>query len=129
MFTRIRYAAQVLSSSGANPWHTPDIVFEEKPTAVISKLSIALGNLIELMVISVVIGLLAAPFIGGLVPLRKVISDVNHLTAVIATVLTFLATQWFEKIKEQIGKRLGIGEKVAPYFGHRIARTYRILRG
>ena len=57
------------------------------------------------------------------------IVDMNRTTAVIASILGILAAQFYEQIKNAIGSHLKIGEKIAPYFGHRITETYKTLRG
>jgi hypothetical protein len=127
MFSRIRYAAQVLSSSPVAPHENPDIAFEEEPSVAVSKLSRAIGGFLELFVVSVVIGFIAAPFLGNLWPV-KTFSGANRVTAVIAAILALLVSQTFERVKIQLGSQLRIGERIAPYFGHKIAAAIRTLR-
>jgi hypothetical protein len=128
MFSRIRYAAHVLSSSPVNPYEHADIAFEEEKPVEITRVSRAIGGLIEIIVVSLVIGTIAAPLFVRLWPAGP-IANVNHMTAVVASMLAMLFTHFFERFKSEIGNRLKIGQRVAPYFGHKITEAFKILRG
>jgi hypothetical protein len=131
MFNRIRYAARVLSNHPVNPYEQPDIAFEEEKPVEVTRVSRAVGSLIEVAVLSVVIGLVAAPFLVRIWRTWTVHpwADVDHITAVIAAVLAILSSQLIERCKQAIGSHLKIGDRVAPYFGHKITSTIRTLRG
>src|ERR1700688_2801907 len=106
MFSRIRYAAHVLSSSPVNPYEHADIVFEEERPVEITRVSRAIGGLIEVIVISFVIGVFAAPVLVR--PWRLPTSmNVNHLTAFLASLLGMLFTHFYDRFKSEIGNRLG----------------------
>lgn len=126
MFNRIRYATHVLSSSHVDPCEQPDIGFEQERPVETSRVSRYIGGLIEVLIVSLVIGAIAAPPLARLWPTRMF--DLNRTTAVVAAILAMLATHYFERFKAAIGRRLKIGERVAPYFGHRITRTIKTLR-
>jgi hypothetical protein len=126
MFNRIRYAAHVLSSSPVDPYGQPDIKFEKEQPVETTRVSRYIGGLIEVLIVSLVIGIIAAPPLARLWPARTF--DLNRTTAVVAAILGMLAMHYFEKFKAAIGRRLKIGEKLAPYFGHRITRTITTLR-
>lgn len=128
MFSRIRYAAHVLSSSPVNPYEHADIAFEEEKPVETNRVSRAIGGLIEILVVSLVIGTIAAPLFVRLWPVHPT-ANVNHITAVVASIITMLFMHFFERFKSEIGKHLKIGQKVAPYFGHKITEAYKILRG
>jgi hypothetical protein len=128
MFSRIRYAAHVLSSSPVNPYEHPDIAFEDEEPVEINRVSKAIGGLVEIVVVSFVIGIFAVPVLTRMWPLHT-IANANETTAVIASILGMLTLHFFERIKSAIGNHLKIGEKVAPYFGHKISEAYKTLRG
>jgi hypothetical protein len=126
MFSRIRYAAHVLSSSPVNPYEHADIAFEEEKPVEITRVSRIIGGLIEVIVVSLVIGTIAAPLFVRLWPIH---ANVNSMTAVVASILAMLFTHFFERFKSEIGNQLKIGQRVAPYFGHKITEAFKILRG
>ncbi len=127
MFSRIRYAAQVLSSSPASAHERPDISFEEERPVEVTRASKIIGGFIELFVVSIAIGAIAAPFLVRFWPAQKM-ANVNELTAIVAAMVAMLFTHFFERFKEQIATHFRIGERVAPYFGHRITEAIRTLR-
>jgi len=126
MFSKIRHASQVLSSVPKNLREEPDIVFEEQAPQEISSVSRRIGGLVELYVLAVVIGIIGAPLFSKFVPVH---ADVTTKTAIVAVVLTFTGHHLWNGINESIRKRLKIGEKIAPFFGYKIVRAMRILRG
>jgi len=128
MLSRIRYAARVLSTPRVSPYEHADIGFEEEQPVVVSRLSRAIGGLVEVIVVSFVIGIFAAPFLTRVWPFHTIV-DVNRTTATIASILGILATHSYERIKTEIQNHLKIGDKIAPYFGHKITETYKTLRG
>ena len=127
MFNRIRYAAHVLSSSPVDPYRHPDIKFEQEQPVETSRASRIIGGLIEVLIVAFVIGAIAAPFLTRFLPIRT-IADVSRTTAIVAAILGMLVMHFFENFKTAIARRLKIGARVAPYFGHRITRTIRTLR-
>jgi len=128
MFNRIRYAAHVLSSSPVNPYEHADIRFEEERPVEITRVSRSVGGIVEVILFSFVIGTFAAPLLAHLWPLSKVSADVNRTTAILAAILGMLAMYCIDKFQAEIRRHLKIGDRVAPYFGRRIARTIKILR-
>lgn len=128
MFNRIRYAAAVLSSSSPNnPYERSDIAFEEEKAPEVSRVSRFIGVVIEVLVITFGIGVFVAPAVARLWPARTV-ANVSTTAAVVAALLTFFSVQLFERFKVKLGAHLKIGEKVAPYFGHRITHAVKIIR-
>ncbi len=128
MFNRVRHAAHVLSSSPVDPYEHPDIAFEEEQPVETNRVSRSIGGLIEIMLIGFVIGTFAAPLLARLWPLTKVAADVNRTTAILAAILGMLAMYCVDKFQAEIRRQLNIGDTIAPYFGHRISRTIKILR-
>ena len=120
MFTRIRYTAKVLSASKINPYDEPDIAFEEESTEEASPVSKAVGSLVGILAISLAVGIIGAPLVARLLPVQ---GNTATVTGVIAASLAIL----LDHLRGRITARLG--QRVAPYFGHRIARTVRTIRG
>jgi hypothetical protein len=128
MFSRIRYAAHVLSSPRVSSYEHADIGFEEEQPILVSRASRAIGGIVEVIVFSFVIGIFAAPLLTRVWPFHRIL-DANRTTAVIASTLGILATLLYERFKTEIVNRLKVGEKIAPYFGHKVTEAYRTLRG
>lgn len=130
MFSRIRYAARVLSYSPpkVERCDEPDIVFEEEPRLGISKVSKAIGTFIEILIVAVPIGTVAFPVIHFLFP-DKESASLATITGIAAAFLSILGYHILERINVIIRLKLKIGERIAPYFGHKITRTVQVLRG
>ena len=128
MSSRIRHASEVLfhSSPKKNLHEEPDIVFEEVSTTEISGVSKTIGWFIEIAVLSIVVGVVGAPLFIRLLPVH---SDVTTMTAVAAVILTLTFHQIWNGLNEKIRAHLKIGERIAPFFGHKIMRAVRTLRG
>jgi hypothetical protein len=125
MFSKIRHASQVLSSVPKNPREEPDIVFEEQAPEEISFISKMIGGLVEIYILVVVVGIIGAPVFSKFVPVH---ADTTTKTAILAVVLSLTLHQMWNGINESVRKRLKIGEKIAPFFGHKIVRAMKILR-
>ncbi len=130
MFTRIRYAAKVLSYSPpkTSEFDRPDIVFEEVSPPEVTKVSKGIGTFIEIGLIAIVIGLVSGPIVHRIFP-GKTQSSLMTITGVAASLLSILANQFIEDLNIRIRLKLKIGEKVAPFFGHKIMQAVRTLKG
>jgi hypothetical protein len=129
MFSRIRHAIKVLTYAAPKPdrFEAPDIVFEEQEREHAGRISLAIGTGIEIVLVSSIIGLLSAPIV------TRVLSHehASVLTAVgfLASLLAFGAHRIIDDINKRLRLQLRIGERIAPYFGHKISRTVQTLRG
>lgn len=130
MFSRIRYAARVLSYSPPKPskFDEPDIVFEEETRVEPSKVSKAIGTLIEIFLISIAVGTVAFPAVRFLFPAKESAS-LATIAGIAAAFLSIVGYNLLEKVKVVIRLKLKIGERIAPYFGHKITRAVQALRG
>ncbi len=130
MFSRIRYAARVLSYSPpkVDKYDEPDIVFEEEPRQEVTKLSKVIGSLVEVFLVSLTIGLVSAPVIHRLFPNKEKVG-LATATGIAAAILAFIAQRFLADLNARIRLKLKIGERIAPYFGHKILRTVQTLRG
>jgi hypothetical protein len=130
MFNRIRYAAEVISYSPpkAHPRDVPDIVFEQETREDVSKMSKAIGGFVEIMLISIVIGVVAAPVSHFILRGHEHLS-VTTIAGIAASLLTFGSQHLLHDLNARIRLKLKIGERIAPFFGHTIMRTVNTLRG
>jgi hypothetical protein len=130
MFSRIRYAAKVLTYSApkVSRFDEPDIVFEDESRPEVTKLSKVIGSLVEILLVSVAIGLVSAPLVHGIFPAKER-AGVATITGVIAALLAFLSQHFLSDLNNRIRLKLKIGEKLAPYLGHKILKTMHTLRG
>jgi len=130
MFSRIRYAARVLSYSPpkVDKCDEPDIAFEEESRLEISKVSKVIGTFIEILIVSVTLGMVAVPAIHFLFPAKQSAS-LATITGIAASFLSILFYRILDRLNVIVTLKLKIGERIAPYFGHKIMRTVQALRG
>ncbi len=130
MFSRIRYAARVLSYSPpkVDKCDEPDIAFEEESRLEISKVSKVIGTFIEILIVSVTLGMVAVPAIHFLFPAKQSAS-LATITGIAASFLSILFYRILDRLNVIVRLKLKIGERIAPYFGHKITRTVQALRG
>ncbi|HXN52320.1 MAG TPA: hypothetical protein VN943_10310 [Candidatus Acidoferrum sp.] len=129
MFNRIRYAIKVLSyrSPELSPYDQPDIVFESESPQETTKLSKTLGSFVEVMLVSVAIGFITG-WVYRLMP-GKGHTGIATITGIGAALLAFLSQRVIADLDYRLRLKLRIGDKLAPYLGHKILRTVRTLRG
>jgi len=93
MFSRIRYAAKVLSYSSpkVSRFDDPDITFEEDSPQEVTKISAGIGTFIEIVLISLFIGFTVGRGLHRLFPAKEAPSLLT-LTGIGAAILSiFLA--------------------------------------
>jgi hypothetical protein len=71
---------------------------------------------------------LAAPSLSRFIPVHT-FSHMNAMTGLMAALLAIITDRILRNVDTHILQKLRIGEHIAPYFGHRITRTLKILRG
>jgi hypothetical protein len=130
MFSRIRYAAKVLSYSPpkTSEFDRPDIVFEDVSPPEVTKASMRIGTFIEILVVSIVVGAISGPTISRLFP-GKPQSGLMAITGMAASFLAIMSHKLIRDLNDHIRLKLKIGEKIAPFFGHKIMRAVRTLKG
>ncbi len=126
MFSRIRHASEVLfHSSPKNLHEEPDIVFEEE-SSEISAASKRIGRYVEALIIVVAAGFVGAPLFARMFPSQ------GHMTTVVgvsSAVLALIFDRLIRHMDRDILQKMRIGEHVAPYFGHRITKVAKVMRG
>jgi len=104
-------------------------MFEIRPAAELraSRSSKFIGRLIEL---GVMLAIGAA--IGYAVHLffpQKQTASIGPIAGALGSLLTLALDHPVGNIMASVRKYLRIGERVAPYFGHRIESTHQVLKG
>ncbi len=130
MFSRIRYAARVLTYSPpkVEKCDEPDIAFEEESRLETSKVSKYIGTSIEILVVSVTMAMVAFPVVRFLFPAKQN-AGLATMTGIAASLLSIVGYHILDKLNVVIRLKLKIGERIAPYFGHKITRAMQALRG
>jgi hypothetical protein len=129
MFTRLRYAAHVLSSPVASvPAHErPDITFEDVKPSKVSAASRMIAKSLEILIVSGAVGYGSASFISRAFMQKE--ANVTGIAAVVGSLCTLILNHFHERLNRKIGEKLRISDRLAPYFGRKIAKAYHILRG
>ena len=127
MFNRIRYAAHVLSYSAPkpDPYNHPGVVFVEQKEPEVSKVSRTVANFVGFLAVALAFGSLSA-FFWKVIPLRTHNSPVA--VGVLAIILAQLWSFIHQRIEGQLHKTLRVGDRIAPFVGHKITKAIDTLR-
>jgi hypothetical protein len=129
MFTRLRETYHILTynekASG------PDAVIVEEQKTSISNASRRIARFIEVILVSYAAGFgmtkiwdVSARFFSG----KHSVSVAALMSAV--AILSYLAVEAINgQFQATLRQRLDIADKLAPYFGHKLDETFRVLRG
>jgi hypothetical protein len=128
MFSHIKEAIRTVTYRDSPD--DPDIVIAERAEPAIPVAGRRISRLIEGFVIVSIVGPIAA-FAGlqldHLIPRGSV-----TLTTIAGTVGVFLglAVNWLRTdIERNISSHVNLADALAPFFGHRLDETFRILKG
>ncbi len=125
MFSKLRYAARVLSASESNRFEEPDITFVEEKAPQVSKVSRVISVFVEIMVVSALISTVLSVFANH-IPFHTDLK-ITGVAGAVVVLLTLLFQQLMTNLHNRVGQQLKIGEKVAPFFGRRITRVVQLL--
>ncbi len=124
MFKRIRQTIKILSYKN-EPIH-PDFPSSATDEVEVTRISRTIGGFIEACII-----LLAAGFVGrylhDLSPGGRTALSTGVLTGVATALLALLGNWLFDSLNERVRLSLKLGERLAPYFGHKLTESLRIL--
>ncbi len=127
MFRRIAEAKRILTyrrmETGAEP--TCEIRPAQEPHT--SNVSRRVASLMEVFAFAFLVGGIAR-FSESIMP-HKTTADILPWVAILTGALVVLLNQSIHRVVTTIQQRLRIGEHIAPFFGHRIERVYRVLKG
>ncbi len=128
MFNRIRYAAHVLAYSvpKPDPYNHPDIAFVGQREPEVSKASRAVANFVGFLAVALAFGSLSAFFLKA-IPLH---TSENSAVAVgvLAVIMAQLWNLIHQKIQGDLHKTLRVGDRIAPFLGHKITKSIDTLR-
>jgi len=130
MFNKIRYTAHVLSSSfpeKPHPRDVPDIIFEKEDPITVSKISRVIGSLLGVFVLSIAVAMVASR-LNEVFP-KLTTHSATRIGAIAAGFLALLWQRFVGDVHKKLEEHLKVGERIAPFFGHKIARTIQVLRG
>jgi len=129
MFNRIRYAAHVLAYSAPkpDPYNHPDIVFVEQKEPEVSKVSRVISSFIGLLTVGLAFGSLSA-FFWKVLPLHTTNQNSAVAVGVLAVILSQVWAIFHQKLQAHLDQTLRVGERIAPFLGHKITRAIEILR-
>jgi len=128
MFNRIRYAAHVLaySATKTDRYSQPDIVFVEQREHEVSKASRAVANFVGFLAVALAFGSLSA-FIFKLIPLHTA----ENSAVAVGVVAVVMAQFWnliYQNIEGHLHRTLRVGDRIAPFVGHKITKAIDTLR-
>jgi hypothetical protein len=128
MFSRIRFAAHVIATPVIRvPDHAvPDIVFKDVGPQELTRASKAVAKVLEVLLIACVIGFSSAKLLVFLFARQHAIVGV---AASVSSILTFVLYQFYDRFNTRLLEYLKVSERLAPYVGHRLAKTFHVLRG
>jgi hypothetical protein len=131
MFSRIKEAKRIISFRESDLGPYPDVVIEQRKPAKTTKAGRTIAYLFEFAFVVLVLARIAG-YIG--LHLEKLIPAVHSvslttLAAAIGIVLTLLLDTVRNDILSRVRGRIKLVELLAPYFGHRLDNTIRVLRG
>jgi hypothetical protein len=127
MFNHIRYAAHVLAYSAPkpDPYNHPDIVFVEQKEPEVSRVSRFIANFIGILTIGLAFGSLSA-FFWKVLPLHP--SNSAVAVGVLAVIMAQLWAFIHRKMQAHLDQTLRVGERIAPFLGHKITKAIDTLR-
>jgi hypothetical protein len=129
MFSRIQDAIRTITYR--EPETGPDAVIVERESPTVSAAGKVISHILELVLVVYVLAYAAAYAVDHLM---KMIPAARSLSAEIVAggigaLLAIVLHQFRDDIQARIKARLNLSELLAPYFGHRLDYTIRVLKG
>ena len=129
MFSRIREAIRILSYKPEK--HVPDIVvINEASIPSPSRFGKVISVVIEDGLLIVAIGILAGKIGSALhhaVPGKSL--SIATIAGALGALFAWMFHRFMNDLKIRLKSQINLSEKLAPYFGHKLDATYRLLRG
>jgi hypothetical protein len=129
MFSRIREATKIIGYR--EPQHGPDFVIAEHHAPTTSPAGRAISNILEVLIAIYTLGYAAgyiSEHLTKLIPSTRSVS-INTLTGAIGVLLVLVLNSFRDDIEKKIRARINLADILAPYFGHRLDHTFRVLKG
>jgi hypothetical protein len=128
MFNRIRNTIRIISyrEKTLPPHLTPEVVFidheEEKPSKFSITISATIGVVISIWLIA-----MAVPFVTQALKERFSQTSLVTVAGGLGALLFWTLEHFFQRSRDFLAKHFQIA--LAPHLGHKIEKTFRILRG
>jgi hypothetical protein len=129
MFSRIREAVKIIGYR--EPQTGPDFVVTKQQVATTSGPGRVISHILELTIAVYTLGYLAGHIgerLTKLIPSTRSLS-INTLTGAIGVLLAVVLNMFRAEIESKIRSHVNLADILAPYFGHRIEHTLRVLKG
>ncbi len=126
MFGRVREAIRILSYKH-EPLH-PDLSSGPGDEVQVSSASSKIGRAIEYLLIAMAAGLVA-DLVFGFVSNHHTLLSTGTVLGITGAVMALLGESIFGFLNREIHLGLKLGEKLAPYFGHKLQEVLTTLRG
>jgi hypothetical protein len=129
VFSRIREAIRIITYR--EPDSGPDAVIVDHKVATSSRAGRIISRGLEVLMVVYVLAYVSARIserLSKIIPSTHSVS-VTTIAAAIGVLLMFLVHSIKDDIETKIRTRLNLAEALAPYFGHRLDYTIRVLKG
>ncbi len=129
MFSRIKDATRIITYR--EPATGPDAVIVERDRPTTTAAGKVISHVFELLVVVYALAHAAAyitDHLTKIIPATRSVS-LGTIAAAIGVLLAFVMHQLRDDIEQKIRAHINLSELLAPYFGHRIDRTIRVLKG
>lgn len=127
MFSRIRETYRILTYHDHGG---PDAVIVPESITPEPKTSRAISNTIEITVVAMVAGYGSGKILYALHTLTGKPSVYSAtLTGAVAVLLFIVYEMLTGHLQALLKQKLALGERLAPFFGHKLDETFRVLRG
>ncbi len=132
MFKRIRETKRVLSYRlvKTSPSETPDILIVAVTGVSLNKTSRSVAKLMESALFVVLMGI-GAKLIGqgvSHITQQKVVSLVT-VVGLLGSLLGYVGHATLQQFRKKLQEHFKVSERLAPYVGHKLHSTLRILKG
>jgi uncharacterized membrane protein YeaQ/YmgE (transglycosylase-associated protein family) len=129
MFSRIREAIRILSYKPEK--RVPDIVvIDEASLPAPSRFGKVISTIMEDGLLIVLIGILAGKIGSALyhaAPGKSL--SIATIAGALGALFAWIFHSFMNDLKLRLKSQINLSEKLAPYFGHKLDATYRLLRG
>lgn len=129
MFDRIREAIRIITYH--EPADGPDAVIVERGAETPSKVGKTISRVIEFVVVFYALAYAAGSVgerLSRIIPPTRSVS-VATLAGAVGILLVYIVNSIRNDIESRIRARINLAEMLAPYFGHRLDYTIRVLKG
>ena len=130
MFTRLRGTISVLRYARVEATNHPDVIFVEEKQLEPSRISRAIGAFIGGFILITAVGYIVR-LLGHLVSPGNTAVSVSRTTlaAIVGGLLYIFFDRQIHSWIDSVQVRFRITDRLAPFFGHKLEETFRILKG